>query len=186
MDRTLLINGLTFLLIDLFIYWRLTDPRSKEEKIKYYFSKTGILIGLFAFAYLVLNYLSGMYFPLPYSGFDELLTLAGLWIFLIGAGIAIWAKITMGKYWNPPVSHDHKRQNKLMKTGPFKYSRNPIYVGMIMVLAGYGIALQSYFTFLTIIPIYYFYNSVLKEEKNLEKVFKEEYLKYKKEVPRFF
>ena len=57
---------------------------------------------------------------------------------------------------------------------------------MIMVLAGYGIAIQSYFTFLTIIPILYFYNSVLKEEKNLEKVFKEEYQKYKKEVPRFF
>lgn len=186
MDKFLLINGLTFLLIDLFIYWRLTDPRSREEKIKYYFSKTGILISLFAFAFLVLNYLSGMYFPLPYSGFDELMGLAGLLIFIAGSLIAIWAKVTMGKYWSPPVSHDQKRQNKLMKHGPFKYSRNPIYVGIIMILAGYGIAIQSYFTFLAIIPIYYFYNSVLKEEKNLEKVFKEEYLKYKKEVPRFF
>ncbi len=186
MDKAWLVNGLTFLFVDLFIYWRLSDPRSREEKIKYYFSKTGIGIGLFVFAYLVLNYLSGMYFPLPYSGFDEIMGLVGLLVFILGSIICIWAKITMGKFWNPPVSHDHKRQDKLMKHGPFKYSRNPIYVGMIMVLAGYGIAIQSYFTFLAIIPILYFYNSVLKEEKNLEKVFKEEYLKYKKEVPRFF
>lgn len=186
MDRALLINGLTFLLIDLFIYWRLTDSRSKEEKIKYYFSKTGILIILFSFAFLILNYLSGMYFPLPYSGFDELLTLAGLWIFLIGATLAIWAKITMGKFWNTPTSHDHKRQTKLLKHGPFKYSRNPIYVAITMVLIGYGLALQSFFTFLALIPVYYFYKSTLKEELNLEKIFKEEYLKYKKEVPRFF
>lgn len=186
MDRFWLVNGLTFLFVDLFIYWRLTDPRSKEEKIKYYFSKTGISIGLFAFVYLFLNYLSGVYFPLPYSGFDEVLTLAGLWIFLIGASLSIWAKITMGKYWNPPADHDIKRQDKLLKHGPFKYSRNPIYVGMIMVMAGYGIALQSYFTFLAIVPVIYFYKSVLKEEKNLEKIFKEDYLKYKKEVPRFF
>ncbi len=186
MDKTLLINGLTFLFVDLLIYWRLTDPRSKEEKIKYYFSKTGISVGLFTFAFLLLNYLSGMYFPLPYSGFDELLTLAGLWIFIIGGVISIWAKVTMGKYWNPPADHNQKRQNKLLKHGPFRYSRNPIYVGMIMVLAGYGIALQSYFTFLAIVPVIYFYRSVLKEEKNLEKVFKDEYSEYKKEVPRFF
>lgn len=186
MDKAWLVNGLTFLFVDLFIYWRLSDPRSRDEKIKYLFSKTGLLIGLFAIVYVLLNYISGMFFPLPYSGFDELLGLLGLLIFIFGSAISVWAKVTMGKFWNAPAAHDHKRQNKLLKTGPFKYSRNPIYVGIIMVLAGFGLAIQSYFTFLTIIPILYFYNSVLKEEKNLEKVFKEEYVKYKKEVPRFF
>lgn len=186
MDRAFLVNGLTFLFIDLFIYWHLTDPRSKNERTKYLFSKTGILIILFSFAFLLLNYLSGMYFPLPYSGFDELLGLLGLLIFIAGAGFSLWAKMAMGKLWNAPTGHDSKRQTKLIKHGPFKYSRNPIYLGLSLVLVGYGLALQSYFTFLAIIPIIYFYKSTFKEEEILEKHFKEEYLKYKKEVPRFF
>lgn len=186
MDRTLLVNGLTFLLIDLFIYWRLSDPRSGEEKKKYFFSKTGILITLFTFAFLLLNYLSAMYFPLPYSELGDLLGLTGLWIFLAGAGFSIWAKLTMGKLWNVPTGHDPRRQTKLIKNGPFKYSRNPIYVGLSLVLIGYALALQSYFTFLAIIPIIYFYKSTFKEEQTLERRFEEEFLKYKKEVPRFF
>lgn len=186
MDRNLLIYGLTFLFIDLFIYWRLTDPRSIEEKKKYFLSEIGILNVAFSIIFVVLNYLSGIYFPLPASGFDDLVILAGIWIFIFGAAFALWAKVAMGNLWNTPAAHEHKRQTKLLKHGPFKYSRNPIYVGISMVLIGYGLALQSYFTFLAIIPIIYFYNSVLKEEKNLEKVFKEEYLKYKKQVPRFF
>lgn len=175
MDRTLLINGLTFFAIDLLIFWKLTDPRTKKEKLESYFSAKGILIGLYAFLFFLLNYLSGMFFPLPSSGFDELLTLVGLLIFLAGFVISIWAKVTMGK-----------DQNILIKHGPFKYSRNPIYVGLITVLIGYGLASQSYFTLLALIPIFYFLKSVEKEEHLLEKHFKEEYLKYKKEVPRFF
>ena len=186
MDRTLLVNGLTFLLVDLMIFWKLTDPRSQDEKKADFKSLRVWLIGLFAFFFLVLNYLSGMNFPLPSSGFDDLINLLGILTFFAGFAISIWAKLTMGKHWGAPVQHNQKRQNKLIKHGPFKYSRNPIYVGLVLVLAGYGLAIQSVFTFLAIIPAYYFYKSTLKEEPNLEKHFKEEYIKYKSEVPRFF
>lgn len=185
MDRSLLINGLTFLAVDLFIFWKLTDPRSTKEKVKYFLSRKGVMDGLLMFTFFSLNYLSGAFFPLPYSGYDELLTFLGLLIFLAGFGISIWAKVSMGKVWGVPAEM-RKDQNKLVKNGPFKYSRNPIYVGLIMVMIGYGLALQSYFTFLALIPLFYFINSVEKEEKLLEKHFGQEYLKYKKEVPRFF
>lgn len=186
MDRTLLVNGLTFLLVDLIIFWKLTDPRSKAEKLTDFKSLKVWAVGLFAFFFLILNYLSGIYFPLPASGFDDLIDLLGILTFFTGFVISIWSKLTIGKQWGAPVLHNQKRQTKLIKHGPFGYSRNPIYVGLILVLAGYGLALQSVFTFLVIFPAYYFYNSALKEEINLEKLFKEEYKKYKSEVPRFF
>lgn len=185
MDRTLLVNGLTFLAIDLLIFWKLTDPRPFKEKIKSYTSGKVILYGSYIFIFFVLNYISGMYFPLPSSGFDDLMILIGMLTFLGGSLIAIWAKVTMGKIWGIPAEM-RKDQNKLIKHGPFKYSRNPIYVGLIMVLIGYGLALQSWFIFLALVPIFYFMSAAEKEEKLLEKYFKEEYLKYKKEVPRFF
>lgn len=174
MDRSLLINGLTFLAIDLLIFWKLTEPRPFKEKLNSYLEPKSILIGLFILVFFTLNYLSGTYFPLPSSGLDELITLLGMLVFLIGSLIAIWAKKTMGK------------ENKLIRHGPFSYTRNPIYLGLVMVLIGYGLALQSYFTFLAAIPIFYFWNFMITEEQLLEKHFKEEYLKYKKEVPRFF
>ncbi len=185
MDKTWLINGLTFLAIDLLIYWKLSDPRTKEDRWKSYLKPKSILIGLFIFLFFTLNYLSAMYFPLPASGFDDLINLLGILVFFVGMAIAVWAKLTMGKIWGVPAEM-RKDQNKLVKTGPFKYSRNPIYLGLIMVLVGYGLSIQSFFTFLAIIPIFYFWTFAQKEEELLEKHFKEEYLKYKKEVPRFF
>lgn len=184
-DRNFLINGLTFLAIDLLIFWKLTDPRPFKEKIKSYLSPKVVAYGVFIFIFFVLNYISGMCFPLPPSGFDDLMVLIGMLTFLAGSLIAIWAKVTMGKVWGIPTEM-RKDQNKLIKHGPFKYSRNPIYVGLIMVLIGYGLAIQSWFTFLALVPIFYFLSATEKEEKLLEKHFKEEYLKYKKEVPRFF
>ncbi len=187
MDIHLLItHSLTLIFIGLFIFWKLTDPRPRAERLKLYTSKKGILIGLYGFSFLVLNYLSAYYFPMAGSGFDTQMAYLGIMIFLIGTSFAIWAKITMGKIWGMPSAHDHVRQNKLIKHGPFKYSRNPIYVGLIMALIGYGLALQSYFAFLALIPILYFHEAAKKEEILLEKFFKEEFLKYKKEVPRFF
>lgn len=185
MNREALIDLLTFIFIGLEAFWALTDPRSKQDQIKSFLKPKIVLYGIFAFLFLVLNYASGMFFPLPDSGFDELLSLFGVLIFGLGIIISVWAKVTMGKIWGIP-SEMRRDQTKLIKTGPFHYSRNPIYVGLVMVLAGYGLALQSYFTFLALIPLLYFMNAAEKEEKLLEKHFGKEYLEYKKNVPRFF
>ncbi len=186
MDRILLINLLTTLTILLEIFWIISDPRPKKERFNSYFQPKIFLYASFSTFFFTLNYLSGRYFPLPESGFDPVLVLVGLVSFIGGLILAIWAKVTMGKVWGMPAEHHLDRQNKIIKTGPFKHTRNPIYLGLLMVLIGYGLALQSYFTFLSLIAIYYFWKSTQKEEIILEKHFKEEYKKYKKEVPRFF
>lgn len=185
MDRLLLINALTVAIIFLEGFWAFTDPRSKTERAKYYFSLRGLIISAFAFLFVVLNYASAIYFPLPDSAMDNFLMYSGLLIFILGITISFWAKVTMGKIWGVPA-HMRKDQNKLIKHGPFQYTRNPIYVGLVMVLIGYGLALQSWFIILALIPIFYFNYAAQKEEKLLEKHFGNEYLKYKKEVPRFF
>lgn len=186
MERIFLINSLTFLSLGLLIFWKLTDPRPFKEKASSYFSIKGILIGVYTIIFFTLNYLSGVYLPLPKFGGDEILVWFGIITFFLGLGLSAWAKIIMGKSWGIPAEHNKVRQNQLIRNGPFRYSRNPIYVGLIMVLIGYGIAVQSYFTFLALVPIFYFRQSAKKEEILLEKIFKEEYLKYRKEVPELF
>lgn len=185
MDRILLINLLTIISFFIELYWLLSDPRSKSERLESYKQPRMLLFAFFTTIFFALNYSSGVYFPLSNSILDNSLTYAGLIIFSLGLVIAVWAKVTMGKIWGVPAQM-RKDQNKLVKHGPFKYTRNPIYVGLLMVLIGYGLSLQSYFTFLALIPLFYFNYAAKKEEKLLEKHFGGEYLKYKKEVPRFF
>lgn len=168
------------------IFWRLTDPRSHSDKIKSYFALKGILIGGYTFIFFTLNYLSGRFFPLPEFILGKVFIYLGVMIYLVGFGVSVWAKISMGKSWGVPSEHNKLRQDKLITKGPFKYSRNPIYIGLLMILGGYGIALQSYFTFLVLIAVWYFWKSAIAEEELLEVNFKKDYIEYKKKVPRFF
>ncbi len=81
--------------------------------------------------------------------------------------------------WNPI--------NKLITTGPYAYVRNPMLLGVFLCLGAESILFQSWplFYYLLIfigINMLYF---PLSEEKGLYKKYGEEYLEYKRNVPRF-
>lgn len=180
------VNLLTLLSAIFLAFWIYIDPRPETERFNSYLRPKTVLISVFIFAFFLMNYLSGLFFPLPASELDSVFWVLGVVVFFAGAGLSIWAKITMGKVWGMPGEHNKHRQNKLITTGPFHYTRNPIYLGQVLLLMGYGLALQSYFIFLVLIPVFYYFVSIEKEEKILEDIFKHEYLEYKKKVPRFF
>ncbi len=76
---------------------------------------------------------------------------------------------------------------KLVIAGPFKYVRNPMFIGVYSILWGecllFGsppLAIWSIF-FMTVNHLYV----IFKEEVDLEKKFGQEYLEYKKNVPRW-
>lgn len=172
---------LPYFILILPLIWFFTDPRPKQERIKYLTSPQTILytistIFLFGGAYFFAD-------TLPFEiGIDRFV---GWMLFILGFVIAVWAKVTMGKSWGVPYQHNSDRQNKLIISGPFKYSRNPIYVGLIFIYFGYCLILNSAFVFFIIPFFWYFHLSVLKEEKFLEKNFEENYKEYKKTVPRY-
>lgn len=176
---------LTIILLTLPLIWIIADPRSLQERIKAYFNPKSALYGLAEMAVIVATYLSRKYYPWPNTTLDGLIVLLGIIIFLVGMFIAVWAKITMKANWGMPGQHDITRQNKIIRKGPFSFSRNPIYLGLILVILGYTLALKSYTILLVPIAIAYFYKAVLKEEKILTKYFGKEYLEYKSKVPRF-
>ena len=80
-----------------------------------------------------------------------------------------------------------KTTSKIITYGPFRYSRNPIYVAACGVLLGLGILFNTYWAVLTIIPalITVYYTAIKKEEEYLEKKFGEKYLAYKAWVRRW-
>ncbi len=183
MDKLPLV--LTVIIMVLPLVWTLTDPRNPKERVKAYFNlRSGFYF--LAEVILVLGTLFGSQnFPWPRTSFDSLIITLGLVLFLNGIFIAVWAKVTMKSSWGMPAQHDIKRQNKIIRKGPFSFSRNPIYLGLILVFLGYTLALRSYTILLIPIVIVYFYRAVLKEEKILAKHFGKEYMEYRSKVRRF-
>jgi len=76
----------------------------------------------------------------------------------------------------------------LVTSGPFRISRNPMYLGMSMILLGLTVFLGSWLmlvfpvSYIVIIEVFF----IRTEERNLERVFSKPYLDYKKKVRRWF
>ena len=75
----------------------------------------------------------------------------------------------------------------LVTNGLYKISRNPMYLGMLIILFGFGIYLGNLTPFL-ILPAFYIVITemqIKREERMLEEKFGEEYLVYKNKVRRW-
>jgi protein-S-isoprenylcysteine O-methyltransferase Ste14 len=166
--------------------WMLTDYRPIRERIKWSFRpKTLLFTFQKAFSALLLL-ITTLYFPLPHAQFDFILVFAGIVISIIGFIIAGWAKLAMNKTWAPAEQPNAPRQEeRLVINGPFKFSRNPIYLGIILLSLGTCIAIRSYLIFLVLIPIIKFYKAAVREEVILESRYGKKYLEYKSKVHRF-
>ena len=108
-----------------------------------------------------------------------LLSLSGL--YLLSWCVMLFASKGGGTLapWDPP--------REFVARGPYKYSRNPMITGVLLIILGEALALASlpvfilFFLFFIINNLYF----IFSEEPGLEKRFGSEYLKYKKSVPRW-
>ncbi len=78
---------------------------------------------------------------------------------------------------------------KLIVTGPYAYSRNPMLSGLFLILFGIGFLFQSLSLIVIFTPLFIlitFLEFKMIEEPELEKRFGEAYVKYKGEVSMFF
>jgi protein-S-isoprenylcysteine O-methyltransferase Ste14 len=109
----------------------------------------------------------------------------GIILILFGTIINLWTD-NLFKKEKTNVKY-HKIPSKLISYGPFEISRNPMYLGMLTILLGTAIIIQNLVAF--VFPIAFFiiinYKFIPTEEKNMEKKFKLNYLKYKKKARRW-
>jgi protein-S-isoprenylcysteine O-methyltransferase Ste14 len=80
-----------------------------------------------------------------------------------------------------------ERSTALVTQGPYRFTRNPMYVGLVLILLGVAILQGSAGAFIPI-PIFVWIirtSFVLGEERFLESLFGNEYLNYKRSVRRW-
>jgi protein-S-isoprenylcysteine O-methyltransferase Ste14 len=77
--------------------------------------------------------------------------------------------------------------SSLVTRYPYNYSRNPIYLGFLLITVGTAIVLSSLTTFLASVIFYLVVNTVVIpfEEKRLQDVFGVDYEEYKRAVRRW-
>lgn len=74
----------------------------------------------------------------------------------------------------------------LVRAGPYRFSRNPQYLGDLAILAGWVLLSASTSVLIAVIPATAcFLLAPVPEERALRKKFGEEYERYREEVPRF-
>ena len=105
----------------------------------------------------------------------------GFIFFVLGFGIATWATKTMKNHLSEiAILKDHK----LVTSGAFAYSRHPIYLAILLLWIGAGLALGNIFLLILFpITVYIQIRRALVEEKLLIKHFGNEFIAYKKQTP---
>ena len=80
-----------------------------------------------------------------------------------------------------------KPTTTVVAQGPFRYSRNPIYLAMTMLYIGVGLAADSLWVLGLVLPalIVMQFGVIRREERYLERKFGDEYLTYKRAVRRW-
>jgi protein-S-isoprenylcysteine O-methyltransferase Ste14 len=75
----------------------------------------------------------------------------------------------------------------LVVTGPYRVTRNPIYIGLVLAYFGFAVMLTSMWILLLLIPVVMILQRgvVLREEEYLAQQFGEAYAKYQARVPRW-
>lgn len=136
--------------------------------------------------FLILLVLSvGVSLVCPVTFLSVPYTYLGASIVGLGLGLGFWcrslfikSKTTLSPFESPSV---------LLTSGPFRFSRNPIYLAMALMLLGVAVLLGAVAAL--IFPVIFIVAIELRfiplEERKLEAIFGEEYREYRRKVRRW-
>ncbi len=139
-----------------------------------------ILLLIHVLAVFLLNWL----IPLPFA-FSKALEWSGYILVFAGLGFAFSAVNRFSKMHT--TLDPHGSVSTLVMSGPYRFSRNPIYLGFVCTLVGLPLALGTYWG-VVLSPVFMvlLFQLVIKhEEAYLEKKFGDEYTSYKSRVRRW-
>jgi protein-S-isoprenylcysteine O-methyltransferase Ste14 len=140
----------------------------------------GLRIAAVVVAYLIIRFgvLKGHHALVT----SPILGVIGMVVFFIGLGLAVWARIHLGRNWGTPMSE--KTDAELVTTGPYRYLRNPIYSGIILATVGTSVAITWYWLVIAALMSVYFIYSANVEEQTMLRLFPNTYPEYRRSTKK--
>lgn len=134
--------------------------------------------------FFVIGYVTDLAFPVE-LGFPEIRTTAGAVLIITSIAIVAWA---VSRFIGAKTHVDvRKPATTIVTDGPYRLSRNPMYVAASLLYAGVAIILAMPWTLALLIPCLITLNQgvILREERYLEGKFGDSYRDYKSRVRRW-
>ena len=138
-------------------------------------------MGLAVIAGLALNWLM----PLPFLPADLPPGWLGAMVFVLALALFARAIVTITRAGsNVPTN---RPTTTIVESGPYRFTRNPIYLGMFLGLLGLAIAFDNLWLLLMLAPfaLVISYGVVGREEAYLERKFGDVYRRYRSRVRRW-
>ena len=122
--------------------------------------------------------------PAPMPGPRPLLRTAGAGLGLLGGGLIAWAMSERRRRSRGRFDLEHP--DELVTTGPYAFTRHPMYVGWWLVHLGAGLYRGSSWSLVTLpAALLVEHPGVLREEAMLRELFGQAYQEYAAVVPRY-
>ncbi len=140
------------------------------------------LTALFVFA----SFWVDKWLAFPYFGSSWWSLGVSIFLLIVGFVIMEWPFIAFLRARGTPVPFNPPQ--KLVTTGLYGYIRNPMLLGLFLLLLGLGILFGSLSLIFIFTPLFIILNVLYVkavEEKELEMKFGQKYREYKKRVPMF-
>ena len=124
-------------------------------------------------------------YPMPFVPTTVPTAWVGGAIFALGFALAIWAIVTIRMAGTRVETN--KPTTTIVSSGPYSFTRNPIYIGMFLGQSGLAVGFNSLWLLATLVPFYFVirYGVIAREEAYLERKFSNVYLGYKSRVRRW-
>jgi protein-S-isoprenylcysteine O-methyltransferase Ste14 len=140
-----------------------------------------IALALAFVAGLIANWL----YPLPFVPQNFPSGWIGAAVFAAGLALGIWAVVTIRKAGSRVETT--QPTTTIISHGPYGFTRNPIYVAMLLNLTGLATGFNSLWILAAMVPFYFIVRCgvIAREEAYLERKFGAVYLGYKSRVRRW-
>ena len=149
--------------------------------------KTDFLIPPFALFYFYTVFAAAFNLPIVSSQRffrSEVISWVGVFLCFVGLVFLLLSLVSFGESFR--VGIDIERPDRLVRTGVFAFSRNPIYVAFGLVLLGQFLVFPNWIMLVYLaVGTWLFHRQVLREEEFLRKRYGQEYAQYCNRVRRY-
>jgi protein-S-isoprenylcysteine O-methyltransferase Ste14 len=169
-----------------FLYWAISALSSKAAKKTESVAERLQRMAPLAAAYWLLFYNATTLGWLNRRFVNDSSYAAVIGVTLTAAGVAfaIWARWHLGANWSAIVSI--REEHELIRTGPYRRVRHPIYTGMLLAMAGTALVLGEVRGLLAFaITLAAFYSKARKEEAWLRREFGDKFAAHMKQTGMF-
>ncbi|HTV41099.1 MAG TPA: isoprenylcysteine carboxylmethyltransferase family protein [Candidatus Sulfotelmatobacter sp.] len=145
------------------------------------------LIPPFALFYFYMVFASAFHLPNASTQeffHSEAASDVGVFVCLIGLALFLWSLVSFGRSFRVGIDVTHP--NKLVMTGAFAVSRNPIYVAFMLILIGQFLIFSNWILLVYVCAgVWLTRRQILREEVFLKTQYGQEYADYCKRVRRY-